>query len=73
MKKPNTNMLSIFYARSLVIDVGVIEKLRVFRSDGHVEAIINIEGDSENNGLNGILVCPATFIQYSLNSPFGLL
>jgi 20S proteasome subunit alpha 6 len=56
---PSANRLSISYAagsRRLVIDAGVVEKLKVFRSEGRIEVFINIEKDNES-GLKGILVC----------------
>ena len=33
--------------RRLVVDVGIVEKLHVFRGEGRIEVIINIERDSE--------------------------
>jgi len=57
-KTPSANRLSISYAagsRRLVVDAGVVEKLKVFRSDGRIEVIVNIERDGEG-GLKGVLV-----------------
>lgn len=54
---PSANRLSISYAagtRRMVIDAGVVEKLKVFRSDARIEVHMTI---SEDNGhLKGILV-----------------
>lgn len=58
-RTPSANRLSISYAagsRRLVVDAGVVEKLKVFRSEGRIEVAVNIERDGEN-GLKGILVC----------------
>ena len=58
-KTPSANRLSISYAagsRRLVIDAGVVEKLKVFRSSGRIEVVVNIEKDGESE-LKGILVC----------------
>jgi hypothetical protein len=46
--------------RRLVVDVGVVEKLKVFRGKGRIEMIINIERDSENE-LKEVLVRFAPF------------
>ena len=57
-RTPSANRLSISYAagsRRLVIDAGVVDKLRVFRSGGRIEVIVNIERDGEA-GLKGIVV-----------------
>lgn len=57
-KTPSANRLSISYAagsRRLVIDAGVVEKLRVFRGEGRIEVVVHIERDSEG-GLKGIVV-----------------
>jgi 20S proteasome subunit alpha 6 len=46
MKTSSANRLSISYAavsRWLVVDAGVVEKLRVFPVDGRFGAVINIE------------------------------
>jgi 20S proteasome subunit alpha 6 len=74
MKTPSANRLSISYAagsRRLVVDAGVVEELRVFRADGRVEAIINVERDSEK-GLKGILVCPVLFKNYYYTNSYLL-
>jgi 20S proteasome subunit alpha 6 len=58
-KTPSANRLSISYAagsRRLVIDAGVVEKLKVFRGNGRIEVVVNIEKDGESE-LKGILVC----------------
>lgn len=58
-KTPSANRLSISYAagsRRLVIDAGVVEKLKVFRGNGRIEVIVNIEKDGDS-ALKGILVC----------------
>ena len=58
VKTPSANRLSISYAagsRRLVIDASVVEKLKVFRSDGRIEVYVNIEKDGEK-GLKSILV-----------------
>ncbi|KAF7980891.1 hypothetical protein HWV62_36069 [Athelia sp. TMB] len=57
-RTPSANRLSISYAagsRRLVIDAGVVDKLRVFRSGGRIEVIVNIERDGET-GLKGIVI-----------------
>ena len=54
---PSANRLSISFAagsRRMVIDSGVVEKLKVFRSDARIEVYINIT--EENSHLKGILV-----------------
>jgi 20S proteasome subunit alpha 6 len=59
VKTPSANRLSISYAagtRRLVIDAGVVKKLKVFRAEGRIDVIVDIEKDGEN-GLKGILVC----------------
>ena len=76
-KTPSTNCLSISYAagsRRLVIDAGVVEKLRVFRSEGRIEATVNIEKDGEN-GLIGILVrpTPVSLLEFNLCFDFDPL
>lgn len=58
-KTPSANRLSISYAagtRRLVIDASIVQSLKVFRSEGRIEAIVNIEKDGEGE-LKGILVC----------------
>jgi 20S proteasome subunit alpha 6 len=68
-KTPSANRLSISYAagsRRLVVDAHVVEKLKVFRSEGRIEVAINVEKDSDN-GLKGILVCVLHLCSYRLS------
>ena len=54
---PSANRLSISYAagtRRMVIDAGVVEKLKVYRSDARIEVYMTINEDSGR--LKGILV-----------------
>ncbi|KIP09860.1 hypothetical protein PHLGIDRAFT_126004 [Phlebiopsis gigantea 11061_1 CR5-6] len=54
---PSANRLSISFAggsRRMVIDSGVVEKLKVFRSDARIEVYISVT--EENGHLKGILV-----------------
>lgn len=54
---PSANRLSISYAagtRRMVINAGVVDKLKVFRSDARIEVHMNISEDSGR--LKGILV-----------------
>lgn len=57
---PSANRLSISYAaatRRLVIDAGVVEKLKVFRQEARIEVHMNISKD-EMGKFRGILVSP---------------
>lgn len=57
-RTPSANRLSISYAggnRRLVIDAEVVQSLKLFRQEGRVEVIINLDKESEDC-LKGIVV-----------------
>jgi 20S proteasome subunit alpha 6 len=68
-KTPSANRLSISYAggnRRMVIDAEVVDSLKVFRQEGRIEVIMNINKEGDD-GLKGILVChisPSTSFSY---------
>jgi 20S proteasome subunit alpha 6 len=56
-RTPSANRLSISYAggnRRLVIDADVVSKLKVFRTQGMIEVLMNF--DKDDSGLKGIFV-----------------
>jgi 20S proteasome subunit alpha 6 len=58
-RTPSANRLSISYAggnRRMVIDAEVVDSLKVFRQEGRIEVIMNINKEGDD-GLKGILVC----------------
>lgn len=58
-RTPSANRLSISYAggnRRLVIDAEVVQSFKLFRQEGRVEVIINVDKETEDS-LKGILVC----------------
>lgn len=64
-KTPSANRLSISYAagtRRLVIDAGVVQSLKVFRREARIEAVVNIERDSETS-LKGVFVSFSQFFR----------
>lgn len=55
---PSANRLSISYAagsRRLVVDAGVVEYLKVYRSEGRIEVHISLDKGSDD-GLKGVLI-----------------
>ena len=57
-RTPSANRLSISYAggnRRLVIDAEVVQSFKLFRQDGRIEVVMNIDKEPED-GLKGILV-----------------
>ena len=58
VKTPSASRLSISYSRGnrrFVVDVEVVESVNLFRHEGRIEVIINIEKNSDGS-LKGILV-----------------
>ncbi|KAF4602354.1 hypothetical protein EYR40_005559 [Pleurotus pulmonarius] len=59
-RTPSANRLSISYAggnRRLVIDAEIVDKLQLFRQDGRIEVILNVEKDKDSDqSLKGIIV-----------------
>lgn len=69
-RTPSANRLSISYAggnRRLVIDAEVVHSFKLFRQEGRVEVIINMDKETED-GLKGILVCILEAIISQINS-----
>jgi 20S proteasome subunit alpha 6 len=63
-RTPSANRLSISYAggnRRMVIDAEVVDSLKVFRQEGRIEVVMNIEKEADD-GLKGILVCYHLFL-----------
>lgn len=60
-RTPSANRLSISYAggnRRLVIDAEIVDKLQLFRQDGRIEVILNVEKEKDSEqSLKGIIVC----------------
>lgn len=57
-RTPSANRLSISYAggnRRMVVDAEVVESLKVFRQEGRIEVIMNIDRQGDD-GLKGILL-----------------
>lgn len=55
---PSANRISISYAggtRRLVIDAGIVERLKVFRAEGRIEVTLTVERLDES-GFKGIFV-----------------
>jgi 20S proteasome subunit alpha 6 len=60
VRTPSANRLSISYAagtKRLVINAEIVEKLKIYRSDGQVEIQLRVEKDDVNE-LHGIIVGP---------------
>ena len=58
IRTPSPNRLSISYAagtKRLVINAEIVEKLKIHRSEGRVEILLQLKKDGVN-GLNGIIV-----------------
>jgi len=77
VRTPSANRLSISYAagtKRLVVNAEIVEKLKVFRSEGRIEVRLNIDKD-ETSGLSGILVsrqkCLTRQLPRALLTPFG--
>lgn len=67
---PSANRLSISYAaatRRLVVDAGVVEKVKVFRQEARIEVHMNIDKD-DSGRFRGILVSVVLYPSYEIQT-----